>query len=313
VAAGGRRVGRRYIAAVRSLVTGGKGFVGSWLTAFLAELGDEVIAIDHEVDVTDAQAVRAAVLDAAPEALYHLAGRTHVGRSWAEPSAVFQVNATGTLHVLEAARACDPMPRVLLVSSAEVYGTVEESALPVGEDAGLAPVTPYAASKVAAEFLGVQAHLAHGLPVIRVRPFNHVGPGQPTGFVVPSFAERIVEARRRGVRSLPVGNLSARRDLTDVRDVVRAYRLLVDRAPAGEVYNVCSGRAVSVESVAHRMLELAGIELELVTDPELARPVDVPVMRGDPAKLEAATGWRPEIDLDRTLGDVLEEWESRLP
>ncbi|MDE3085541.1 MAG: GDP-mannose 4,6-dehydratase, partial [Acidobacteriota bacterium] len=282
---------------MRSLVTGGKGFVGTWLTAHLAELGDEVVAIDHEIDVTDAQAVRSAVLDAGPEAIYHLAGRTHVGQSWTDPSAVFEVNAVGTLHVLEAARACEPMPRVLLVSSAEVYGMVEESALPVGEDAGLAPVTPYAASKVAAEYLGVQAHLAHGLPVIRVRPFNHVGPGQSTGFVVPSLAERIVEAKRHGVRSLPVGNMTARRDLTDVRDVVRAYRLLVERAPAGEVYNVCSGRAVSVESVAHRMLELAQVDLELVTDPALARPVDVPVMCGDPTKLESVTGWGPEVDL----------------
>jgi GDP-4-dehydro-6-deoxy-D-mannose reductase len=298
---------------VRSLVTGGKGFVGAWLTAHLSELGDEVVAIDHETDVTDAQAVRAAVLDAAPEALYHLAARTHVGQSWSEPSVVFEVNALGTLHVLEAARACTPMPRVLIVSSAEVYGMVEESVLPLGEEAPLAPVTPYAASKVAAEFLGVQAHLAHGLPVVRVRPFNHVGPGQSTGFVVPSFAERIVEAKRRGVRSLPVGNMAARRDLTDVRDVVRAYRLLVERAPAGEVFNVCSGRAVSVEAVAHRMLELADVELDLVTDPALARPVDVPVMCGDPARLEAATGWRPEIDLDDTLADVLAEWESRVP
>ena len=293
-------------------MTGGKGFVGSWLTAHLAELGDEVVAIDHEVDVTDAQAVRAAVLDAGPEAVYHLAGLTHVGQSWADPSAVFEVNAVGTLHVLEAARACAPMPRVLLVSSAEVYGMVEESALPVGEDADLAPVTPYAASKVAAEYLGVQAHLAHGLPVVRVRPFNHVGPGQSAGFVVPSFAERIVDAKRHGVRSLPVGNMTARRDLTDVRDVVRAYRLLVERAPAGEVYNVCSGRAVSVESVAHRMLELARVDLELVTDPALARPVDVPVMCGDPSRLESVTGWRPEVDLDRTLADVLAEWEARV-
>ena len=298
---------------MRSLITGGKGFVGSWLSAHLADCGDEVIVIDHEVDVTDAPAVRAAVLDAAPDAVYHLAARTHVGQSWTDPSAVFQVNAVGTLHVLDAARVCEPMPRVLLVSSAEVYGMVEESALPVAETAALAPVTPYAVSKVAAEFLAVQAHLAHGLPVIRVRPFNHVGPGQPTGFVVPSFAERIVEARRKGVRSLPVGNMAARRDLTDVRDVVRAYRLLVEKAPAGEVYNVCSGRAVSVEEVAHRMLELAGIDLELVRDPALARPVDVPVMRGDPSKLETTTGWRPKIALDRTLADVLEEWDSRLP
>ena len=298
---------------MRALVTGGKGFVGSWLGAHLRACGDEVCVIDHEVDVTDAGAVRAAVLDAAPDAIYHLAALTHVGRSWDEPAAVLQVNAVGTLHVLEAARAADPSPRVLLVSSAEVYGVVAPGDLPVTEAAPLAPVTPYAASKVAAEYLGVQAHLAHGLAVVRVRPFNHVGPGQASGFVVPSLAERIVEARRSGTRQMGVGNLSAERDLTDVRDVVRAYRLLVERGVPGEAYNVCTGRARSIRSLAERMLELAGADLELVTDPALVRPVDVPVVCGDPTKLHSVTGWSPAIDLDQTLRDVLEEWESRAP
>ena len=311
---GGRRAGRPVrFAVVRALVTGGKGFVGSWLVAHLRDAGDEVTSVDHEVDVTDADAVRAAVLAASPEAIYHLAALTHVGRSWHDPGAVMRVNALGTLYVLEAARACDPPPRVLLVSSAEVYGAVVEADLPVTEDAPLAPVTPYAASKVAAEYVGVQAHLAYGLPVVRVRPFNHVGPGQASGFVVPSLAERIVAAGRTGAPTVGVGNLSARRDLTDVRDVVRAYRLLVARGVAGEVYNVCSGRALSIRSVAERMLALAGSELELVPDPALVRPVDVPVVCGDPGKLRAATGWAPELDLDRTLRDVLDEWAARVP
>jgi len=298
---------------VRALVTGGKGFVGSWLGAHLRDQGDEVRSIDHEVDVTDAAAVRTAVLDAAPEAVYHLAALTHVGESWSAPTAVLQVNAVGTLHVLEAARALDPPPRVLLVSSAEVYGAVAEAELPVTEGAPLAPVTPYAASKVAAEYLGVQAYLAHRLPVVRARPFNHVGPGQASGFVVPSLAERIVEAKRSGTRTVGVGNLSAQRDLTDVRDVVRAYRLLIEHGVPGETYNVCSGRAQSIRSVAERLLHLAGADLELVTDPELVRPVDVPIVRGDPSKLQAATGWSAGIGLDQTLRDVLSEWESRVP
>lgn len=298
---------------MRALVTGGKGFVGTWLVEHLRDAGDDVRAVDHEVDVTDAEAVRAAVVDWAPDAVYHLAALTHVGRSWTDPGAVLQVNAFGTLRVLEAASACATPPRVLLVSSAEVYGAVDEADLPVGEAAPLAPVTPYAASKVAAEYLGVQAFLARGLPVLRVRPFNHVGPGQGPGFVVPSLAERIVSAQRTGEQTVGVGNLSARRDLTDVRDVVRAYRLLVERGVAGEVYNVCSGRALSVSAVAERMLELAGTSLALVTDPELVRPVDVPVVCGDPTKLQGATGWAPAIDLDETLSDVLEEWKARVP
>jgi len=298
---------------VRALVTGGKGFVGRWLTSHLEDCGDEVVSIDHEVDVTDGDAVKAALEQAAPDAVYHLAALAHVGRSWEDPGAVLRVNALGTLYVLEGARACRPVPKVLVVSSAEVYGAVDDADIPTGETVPMAPVTPYAASKVAAEYLAVQAHLAYGLPVVRARPFNHVGPGQGAGFVVPSLAERIVAARRTGHETLGVGNLSARRDLTDVRDVVRAYRLLVEHGVEGEAYNVCSGQAVSIRDVAERMLHLAGMDLRLVTDPALVRPVDVPVVCGDPSKLKAATGWSPVVELDRTLRDVLDQWEHTAP
>jgi GDP-4-dehydro-6-deoxy-D-mannose reductase len=293
------------------MVTGARGFVGSWLTAHLAESGDDVVAIDHEVDVTDGEAVRAAMIEAAPEVVYHLAALTSVGRSWNDPAEVLRVNATGTLYVLEAARACAHQPRVLVTSSAEVYGAVPQERLPVSEDAPLAPVTPYAASKVAAEYLGLQAHLAHGLQVLRTRPFNHVGPGQSSAFVVSALAERIVEARRSGADSIMVGNLTPRRDLTDVRDVVRAYRLLAERGVAGEAYNVCSGRDIAIADVATQMLKLAGIEVRFEVDPALARPVDVPVVRGDPAKLREATGWEPHFSLERTLLDVLDQWSER--
>jgi len=297
---------------MRALVTGAKGFVGTWLIAHLEAQGDVVVGIDHEVDVGDADAVRVAVAEAAPDAVYHLAAMAHVGQSWTGPAEVLQVNAVGTLHVLEAARQLPRPPRVLVVSSAEVYGAVPADRLPVTEEAALAPVTPYAVSKVAAEYLGVQAHLAHGLPVVRVRPFNHVGPGQSPGFVVPALAQRIAAARRSGEPGIKVGNLAARRDLTDVRDVVRAYRLLVEHGVPGEVYNVCSGRDVGIDEVADRLLALAGADLRLEVDPALARPVDVPVIRGDPAKLHAATGWTPVVDLDTSLEGVLEEWSARL-
>lgn len=295
---------------MRALVTGAKGFVGVWLTAHLLEQGDDVIGIDREVDITDGAAVKDAVATAAAEAIYHLAARANVGESWVEPEDVLQVNAVGTLHLLEAARAGTTVPRVLLISSAEVYGSVDEAQLPVTEDTPLAPVTPYAASKVAAEYLGVQAHLAHGLPVVRVRPFNHVGPGQSPGFVVPALASRIAEAARAGTPTIAVGNLGARRDLTDVRDIVRAYRMIMASGTPGEVYNVCSGRDVSIAEVADRLLRLAGAELTLVPDEELMRPVDVPVVRGDPTRLHKATGWEPEYDLDTTLRDVLDQWRD---
>jgi GDP-4-dehydro-6-deoxy-D-mannose reductase len=211
------------------------------------------------------------------------------------------------LSVLEAARACRHAPRVLVVSSAEVYGAVTENELPLREESPFAPVSPYAASKIATEYLAIQAYLAYGLETLRVRPFNHVGPGQSTNFAVPGLAARIVDATRSGASWIPVGNLGARRDLTDVRDVVRSYRMLISDGTPGAVYNVCSGRSVGIDEVADQLLEIAGTDLELRPDPELVRPVDVPVLLGDPGKLEKETGWRPEIELRQTLEDVLAE------
>ncbi|HEX2064003.1 MAG TPA: GDP-mannose 4,6-dehydratase [Acidimicrobiales bacterium] len=292
---------------MRAFVTGGHGFVGTWLRRHLVASGDEVVAPGHGFDVTDPATLRPAMGEARPDAVYHLAGLAHVGRSWDEPEEYLRVNALGTLHVLEAARRCQPVPRVLVVSSAEVYGPVRPDEVPVAESAPLRPASPYAASKAAAELLGVQAHLGRGVPVIRARPFNHAGPGQDPSFVVPALARRIVDARRSGDSFVPVGNLAPRRDITDVRDVVRAYRLLVERGQPGEVYNVCSGTEVAIDQLARRMLSLAGADLELKTEPALLRPADVPVLRGDPTRLRAVTGWAPEVALDQTLAAVLDE------
>jgi GDP-4-dehydro-6-deoxy-D-mannose reductase len=292
---------------MRGFVTGGGGFVGKWLAAHLRESGDELKVVDREVDVTDPAALKGALVDWEPDAVYHLAALTHVGRSYDDPAPAVRVNVMGTLSVLEVARSCPRPPRVLVVSSAEVYGSVKETDLPLTEESPLAPMSPYAASKVAGEYLAIQAHLAHGLEVMRVRPFNHVGPGQSTEFAVPALASRIVKAKYAGESFIPVGNLTARRDLTDVRDVVRAYRLLITEGTAGCVYNVCSGRSVAISDVADKLLQLSGADLELRTDPDLVRPIDVPVLEGDPSKLEKETGWRPQIDLDRTLSDVLAE------
>lgn len=291
------------VAGVRAYITGSRGFVATWLERHLVERGEPVVI--GESDVTDAEAVARDMADAAPDVVYHLAALAHIGESYANPGRVFEVNAVGTLHVLEAARRIDPMPTVLVVSTAEVYGQVTPDVLPLAESAPLRPVSPYAASKVAAEFLGLQAHWAHGLPVVISRSFNHIGPGQAPTFVVPSLAHRIVEAKRTGGTALKVGNLSPRRDFTDVRDVARAYRLLAEKGVPGEVYNVSNGVDVSIEELAHRMLELSGVDLELTVDPELVRPVEVPVLRGDATKLRAATGWAPQVELDDTLRDVL--------
>jgi GDP-4-dehydro-6-deoxy-D-mannose reductase len=296
---------------VRSLITGGRGFVGNWLAEHLRSSGDDVVQIDQEVEITDSGALLAAVTEAAPDRIYHLAALTNVGQSWDEPLRVLEVNVLGTGALLAAARECGTAPRVLVTSSAEVYGAVTDpSRLPLTEDSPTAPLTPYAASKLAAEALCIQAWLGHQQHVVVVRPFNHIGPGQSPNFAVSALSKRIVDAERSGAAEIPVGNLSARRDFTDVRDVVRSYRLLLESGAPGSVYNVCSGVDVSIQEIADRLLATAGSSVRLVSDPSLLRPVEVPVLRGDPGRLKEATGWAPEIPLDETLADVLAYWRA---
>ena len=263
------------------------------------------------VDIADSRALTDAVVAAKPEALYHLAGAADVGGSWAAPHETFLANALGTLNVLEASREAG-VDRVLAVTSADVYGRVTQDELPLTEDQPLRPVSPYAASKVAADALAQQAWLGHRLPVVRVRAFNHLGPGQSDRFLAPSIAARIARNERDGGDEVPIGNMTPLRDVTDVRDVVRAYRLLMEAGEPGEVYNVCRGAAVSVEQIAEALLGMAVRPMRLVTDPALQRPVDIPVLVGDNRRLRQATGWEPTIALDQTLADVLADWRARL-
>ncbi len=305
----------RYDRSVRALITGGHGFVGRHLAHHLREAGDDVVILDRDdgvvADITDADAVRRALGEVGPEAVYHLAGWADVGASWAQPAAVLQVNAMGTLNVLQACMQSD-VRRVLSVASADVYGVVTVEDLPLTEGSPLRPTSPYAASKVAADALAQQAFLGYGLEVVRVRPFNHLGPGQSEQFVAPALAARIARAERDGSDTIAVGNLSARRDFTDVRDIVRAYRLLVETGAAGEVYNVCSGRDLAVQDLADRLVALATRPIRLEPDASLLRPVDLPVLRGDASRLRAATGWKPEIGIEETLGDLLDDMRSRV-
>jgi GDP-4-dehydro-6-deoxy-D-mannose reductase len=300
---------------VRTLITGGTGFVGPYLAAHCRAQGDDVVAVDRSgadrLDITDREAVRDAFARHAPEIVYHLAALTHVGDSWADPAAVFRVNIDGTAHVLDASRAAG-VRRVVVVGSAEEYGRVEPADLPLREDAPLRPSTPYGVSKIAASFLALQAHLAHGLDVVRVRPFSHTGPGQTDRFLIPALAARIAAAERAGDDEIRVGALDPVRDVSDVRDIVRAYRLLADRGEAGEVYNVCSGTGVSVRDIAHRLVASARRPLRLTVDPDLVRPVEVPRLVGDASRLRAATGWSPEIGLEETLAAVLDDARDRV-
>lgn len=298
---------------MKALITGAAGFVGRHLTHHLHEEGDSVVGVDHHdgPDLLDADGWQSLLADQRPDAVYHLAGMSDVGGSWNTPSQTFRVNAEGTLNVLQACVSAG-VGRVIAVSSADVYGRVTMAELPLTEDTPLRPVTPYAASKIAADYLALQAHLGYGLEVMRVRAFNHLGPGQTNRFVAPALAERIALNELEGGELVPVGNLTPRRDFTDVRDVVRAYRLLVLHGEAGEAYNVCSGHDIAISELADRLVAMAERPMRLEGDPSLQRPVDVPVLRGDFTRLHKATGWEPEIDLDQTLTDLLAEWRERV-
>jgi GDP-4-dehydro-6-deoxy-D-mannose reductase len=279
----------------RILVTGPNGFVGGHLRG---ELGDAFVPF--EGDVLDAEALRASVRETRPEGVVHLAALSSVGESWSDVAEVWRVNVLGTLNALEALRGEAPAARLLFASTADVYGRAER--IPTPEDAPVEPVSPYAASKAAAEIACRQAELE----VVVARAFPHVGPGQNERFAVGSWTAQLARLRAEGGGVLSVGDLEVERDLNDVRDVCRAYRLLLDpRVPAG-TYNVASGRAVPLSRVVELLVGLAGVEVEVERDETRMRPAEVPLLVGDPSKLRAATGWTPEIPLERTLADALE-------
>jgi GDP-4-dehydro-6-deoxy-D-mannose reductase len=299
---------------VRALITGVSGFVGHHLLEHLHASGDDVEGCDREdgsIDIGSRASIDSVLARFRPEVVYHLAGWSDVGGSWAAPEVVFATNAAGTLNLLLACRDAG-VERVLAVSSADVYGIVTEGELPIDERAPFRPVTPYAASKASADLIALQAWLGWKLPVLRVRAFNHLGPGQSPKFVAPALAERIARNEVDGGAAVPVGNLAARRDFTDVRDVVRAYRLLMEHGESGEAYNVCSGTDVAVQAIAERLVGMASHPMELQHEPSLDRPVDVPVLRGDNTRLRDATGWTPTITLDQTLADVLTDLRARV-
>ena len=293
---------------MRALVTGATGFVGRHLVAHLAAMGDEVTI--SEAEVTEPDALEADFDGCRPGAVYHLAAQADVQASFTAAAATLRVNVEGTSNVLEAACKAGA-DRVLVVSSADVYGKLDQAALPVAETAPMRPVTPYGASKAAAEMVCLQAGEGRGLGVVRVRAFNHMGPGQSDRFVAAALAARIARNERTGAEVVPVGNLQARRDFTDVRDVVRAYRLLATHGVAGEAYNVCSGTAHGISDLAEALIAKARHPMHLTIDGGLLRPVDVSEVRGDPSKLHDATGWRPEVPLEQTLDDLLDYWRCR--
>jgi GDP-4-dehydro-6-deoxy-D-mannose reductase len=299
------------------LVTGAAGFAGSHLVDLLTGGGETVVGWHRPggrhapapgltwsaVDMLDRAAVRAAVARWKPRTVYHCAGASHVGHSWECVESTFATNVLATHHLLDALAAERLDARVLLVSSAMVYAPSDE---PIGEDHALTPANPYGLSKLAMELLG--SHEG-GVEVVLARAFNHFGPRQHPSFVASGFAQRIADVEAgRSEPVLAVGNLEARRDLTDVRDTVRAYRTILEHGQPGRPYNVCSGRAIEIRELLDRLLSRARVRIAVRVDATHYQPNDIPLIVGDPSRARQELGWEPEIPFDRTLDDLLDYW-----
>ncbi len=297
---------------MRALVSGATGFVGPYLVRHLEEHDDHVSAVGHQdgPDLLDSDGWADLIKSEAPDVIYHLAGFSDVGASWKDPQTSFRLNAEGTLSVLEAARRAE-VKRIIVVSSADVYGIASPASLPLHESAPLQPRSPYGSSKQAAEAIAQQYCRGWGLDVIIVRPFNHIGPGQSANFFAPAIASKIANAELAGGGVVTHGDLSPERDFTDVRDVVRAYRLIASEGKIGATYNVCTGRAVAMSTILDSLIEASHVPITTEPDPELVRPVDLPVLRGSFAALHEDTGWEPSIPLSDTLSDVLADARER--
>ena len=298
---------------MRVLITGAAGFAGRHLAEFASrQPGVKLFALSRrDGDVRDCRQMEKVLRKARPERIFHLAGFASVSRSWEDPSAAFQNNIGGTRALMDAASRCCPKARILVTSTAEVYGSASGKR-PFTEDSPLKPMNPYAVSKIAQEFAAYQYFLTHGLHVVRTRAFNHLGPGQADAYVSASFAKQVarIESRRQTPVVL-VGNLGAVRDFTDVRDVVRAYWLCLEKGAAGEVYNVASGRGRRIGEMLEYYLSLSAVTIKTQKDRRRLRAADPSVLVGDAGKLRRRTGWKPVFSFEETLSDVLDEWRGK--
>lgn len=315
---------------MRALITGIAGFVGAHLAeAIRAETDWEVWgAVIGSVerasaisgarilttDLREPEQARVLVEAAQPDWVFHLAAQAYVPQSWADPWDTYHTNIRSQLNLLDAISRLNLAPRILVVSSNEVYGYARAEDLPLNENAPLRPNSPYAVSKLAQDFMGLQYFLDRKMLILRVRPFNHIGPRQSERFVAPSFAKQIVEIERgRRAPILRLGNMAARRDFTDVRDMVRAYLLAIQKGEPGEVYNIGSGRARSVREMLDIMLAHSPRKIAEEIDPAKFRPSDTPISYADPSKFKRQTGWEPRISFEQTCADILNDWRARIP
>jgi len=318
---------------MRVLITGITGFAGRYLAELLVDRVPEatiwgLVRWDSEAevlgpiaplvrlvegDLTDAPAILRALRAARPDIVFHLAAASTVSSSWVTPAEVLQVNAIGQVYLLEGIRTLDMNPRIVVACSGEAYGAVPENELPAREDTPLAPVSPYGVSKAAQDLLASQYATAYSMEIVRLRLFNHTGPRRPSRFVASSFARQIaeIEAGMRPPR-IEVGNLDVVRDLCDVRDAARAYWLAATRGKPGAVYNVCSGRPVTIRRVLDLLLSYSEETVEVRVDPGRLRTADIPALWGSAEAFREATGWEPAIPIEQTLLDLLEWWRREV-
>ena len=315
---------------MKALITGISGFVGSHLAEYLLAHTDwqvagtvygpygHILPLRDRLELYPAELSHLPVVEfildlARPDVVFHLAAMAVTGHSWRDPAATLQINVGMQANILQAVVNLQLDCRILVVGSSEVYGAVPADHMPVDEEAPFRPLNPYAVSKVAQDMLGLQYHLSHGLDVVRVRPFNHIGPRQGPGFVVPDFASQVarIEAGQQEA-VMRVGSLEAQRDFTDVRDVVCAYHLLALHGQPGEAYNVGSGQAHAIQEVLDAFLARSRVPIRIEPDPERMRPSDIPLVLCDYGKLHACTGWRPAISFAQSLADVLDYWRAEV-
>lgn len=314
---------------MRIFITGATGFAGSHLVDSLLAQGHDIYALMHPAtshqalpnharmhsisgDLLDVDSLKTAVQQAQPDVIYHLAGQAYPARSWENPALTIAINTGGTANLLEAAVAYG-RPRVVIVSSAEIYGYVTAADLPLTEESVPQPRHPYGVSKHAAGQLTAVYARQYNLPVVEARPFNHIGPRQALGFVTPDFASQLAAIKlQQRPPVISVGNLDAQRDFSDVRDVIRAYQLLAEKGRSGEAYLICSGQPVSIQYLLNALIDAAGITVEINYDPTRMRPSDTPCLYGSPAKITRDTAWKPEIHLRQSLADTYADWLQKL-
>jgi len=314
-----------------ALITGITGFVGSHMAELLLKEGFEVHGlcrwrsrtenIDHikekihlvEGDLLDVHSLQKLLMDVRPSYIFHLAAQSFVPASWTSPAVTLEINIVGSCNLFEAVRTVKIEPLIQIACSSEEYGLVKPEEVPIKETNPLRPLSPYGVSKLAMDYLGYQYFKSYNMRIVRTRGFNHTGPRRGEVFAESSFAKQIAEIEK-GIKKpiILVGNLDAQRDYTDVRDMVLGYLLALEKGESGEVYNICSGKAIKIREVLEILLSFSKVKVEIKQDPARMRPSDVPILLGDNSKFAKKTGWKPQIPFEKTMEDLLNYWREKV-